>query len=183
MVHEYNTMANNQGIPPSEMFAYAGDLISLKDPFPEAFSTPEFFEFDIAAVGMGFHHFESPTLAAKRLGERLKKGGTLLIVDFAPHELSGVVGGHGHRHDHGHGHSHAHDAAMEGKPSEAINDARETITHHGFSETDVKKMFENAGVGLDFKYQEIGDGVVFVNMKSEGDSMKRSVFMARGTKS
>lgn len=85
MVHEFNTSATNQGIPESEMHAVQGNLLDPEDPSPAALSGKEFFDFDIAVVGLGFHHFDDPGLAAKRLSERLKKGGVLMIVDFLPH--------------------------------------------------------------------------------------------------
>lgn len=86
MVTEYNTSAQNQGLSPSEMQAYVGNLIDPNESAPAELSRKEFFDFDIAVVGLGFHHFDQPALAAKRLAERLKKGGVLMIVDFLPHE-------------------------------------------------------------------------------------------------
>ena len=148
MVAEYNKGASNQDIPPSEMYAHVGNLLNASDPNPSSLSSQEFFNFDVAAVGMGFHHFEDPTLAATRLAERLKVGGTLFIVDFLPH-----------------GHSH--------------HSASHTVMHMGFSEEDAKKMFTEAGVGKGFEYVLVGKGVVFTH---EGQEMKRSLFMARGTK-
>lgn len=85
MVNEYNTSAQNQGIPEAEMHAYQGNLIDPGQPAPEALAGKEFFDFDIAVVGLGFHHFDDPKLASRRLAERLKKGGVLMIVDFVPH--------------------------------------------------------------------------------------------------
>ncbi len=85
MVNEYNTSARNQGIPESEMYATQGNLLDANNPNPAGLVGKEFFDFDIAAVGLGFHHFDDPALAAKRLSERLKKGGVLMIVDFLPH--------------------------------------------------------------------------------------------------
>jgi hypothetical protein len=41
------------------MRAYQGNLIVADDPNPAAFSSDNFFNFDIAAVGLGFHHFVS----------------------------------------------------------------------------------------------------------------------------
>ena len=67
------------------MRAYQGNLCVPDDPNPAAFSGPEFFNFDIVAVGLGFHHFDDPALAARRLAERLKDGGVLTILDFLPH--------------------------------------------------------------------------------------------------
>ena len=67
------------------MHAYQGNLCVPDDPAPSAFASPNFFSFDIAAVGLGFHHFDDPTLAAQRLVERLRPGGVLLILDFFSH--------------------------------------------------------------------------------------------------
>jgi SAM-dependent methyltransferase len=161
MVNEYNKSAENQGIPQSEMHATLGNLLDPATPNPPSLSGPEFHDFDIAAVGLGFHHFDDPNLAAKRLAERLKKGGALMIVDFMPHE-------HFHGHDEGHGHGHAHPAAK-------------TVMHMGFSEEEIRKVFEGAGVGGGFEYVVVGKGVVFED-KEKGLGMDRSVFMARGSK-
>lgn len=174
MVNEYNTSVLNQGIPTSEMHAYQGNLIDPAQPSPAAFAGKEFFDFDIAVVGLGFHHFDDPALAAKRLSERLKKGGVLMIVDFLPHKhfqfvislyfawivpfLSwgadvGLFSGH---------------------------DAAKTVTHQGFSEEEVRKVFEGAGVGGDFKYLQVGKGKITFGDGQE--KVERNVFFARGTK-
>lgn len=167
MVAQYNLRASNQGLSSSEMVAYQGNLLNRDDPKPASLESPEFYNFDMAAVGLGFHHFDDPGLAAKRLAERLKPGGVLLIIDFMPHAPEQVHGGRGHDHGHG-GNGHA-------------KDARHTVTHHGFSEDQVKKMFVDAGVEKEFAFQTIGDGVVFVRGGGEED-MRRTVFMARGEK-
>jgi SAM-dependent methyltransferase len=153
MVNEYNASVQNQGIPASEMRAVLGNLIDASDPNPAALSGPEFHDFDIAVVGLGFHHFDDPALAAKRLAERLKKGGVFMIVDFMPH-------GHFHGHEH---------------------PAQKTVTHMGFSEEDIRRMFEGAGVGGEFDFVLLGKGVVFED-REKGTKMERSVFMARGRK-
>ena len=85
MVAEYNKAAANQGIQSSEMHAVIGNLNSPSDPSPPSLSSVEFFNFDIAAVGFGFHHFDNPVFTAKQLVGRLKPGGVLFIVDFLPH--------------------------------------------------------------------------------------------------
>lgn len=154
MAAEYNKSMENQGIPASEMFAHVGNLIDPSDPSPAAFTGPEFHDFDIAAVGLGFHHFDDPALAAKRLAERLKPGGVLFIIDFQPHE-------------HVHGHHHA---------------AEKSVTHMGFSEVDIKKMFEEAGVGKGFEHVVVGKGIVITDKSDEMKTVTREVFMARGSK-
>lgn len=50
----------------------------------------------------------------------------------------------------------------------------------GFSEEEVKTMFEEAGVGGDFKYLHIGKGSITFGDGKE--KVERSVFFARGTK-
>lgn len=170
MVDEYNTAAQNQGIAPGEMRAQIGNLIdgSSAAPPPEL-SSPEFFNFDIAAVGMGWHHFADPALAARRLAERLKPGGVLLIIDFLPHGEACGHGHHGAGDDHGHGHGREEDK----------KDASKTVAHMGFQEEEIRKMFVDAGVGNGFEHVVLGKGVVFT---SEGKEMRRTAFMARGRK-
>jgi hypothetical protein len=74
MISAYNTRAENQvcsivlfsirsllnvptaqGLSRDEMFAYQGNLCVPEDESPAAFSGAEFYNFDIAAVGLGFH--------------------------------------------------------------------------------------------------------------------------------
>ncbi|KAI9732039.1 MAG: hypothetical protein M1818_007634 [Claussenomyces sp. TS43310] len=188
MVEQYNTAANNQGLSTSEMHAVVGNLLNASDPSPPHLAGSEYFNFDIAAVGLGFHHFEDPILAARRLGERLKSGGTLMILDFVPHEhLDG-----GHDHGHGHGHGHGHDDSGDGhrnakgeevdETTLTKNEERETaatVRHHGFSEEDVRRCFEEASVGRDFAYDVVEKQAIF---KTESRTMVRNVFLARGTK-
>ncbi|KAL2180715.1 methyltransferase-like protein [Thermothelomyces heterothallicus CBS 202.75] len=151
MVAAYNTRAENQGLTPSEMHAYQGNLCVPEDPNPPAFASPEFTNFDVAAVGLGFHHFDDPVLAARRLAERLKTGGVLMILDFLPHEKL-----------------------------DASHPATQTITHHGFTEEHIRRIYEEAGVGKDFALQEVA--AVFHFSKENGEEMKRKIFIARGTK-
>jgi SAM-dependent methyltransferase len=183
MVAEYNTGASNQGIPESEMHAIVGNIIDASTSPDPSLSAPELYNFDIAAVGMGWHHFTDPSFAAKQLAKRLKPGGVLLIIDFLPHE------GFSHNHAHGHGNKHGEGTGNDHGNGESKADgykdgkkegsAAHTVTHMGFSEEDVKKMFVEAEVGLDFRLVVLGKGIVF---ESEGKSMRRTVFMARGTK-
>ncbi|KFX91169.1 hypothetical protein V490_06041, partial [Pseudogymnoascus sp. VKM F-3557] len=191
MVGAYNTTASNQGLSEDEVHAYVGDLIDPKVEKPEQFQGEEFWEFDLAVVGLGFHHFEDVGLAARRLGERLKRGGVLVVLDFLPHgDVHGHDhshgGGHSHGHGHGgHGHGHGHgEAAKEdaGKGKEAEKEetkVTETVVHMGFSKEAVQKLFEQAGVGLEFGYKVLGKGVV---IGPEEKRMKREVFIARGVK-
>ncbi|KAK3331116.1 S-adenosyl-L-methionine-dependent methyltransferase [Apodospora peruviana] len=154
MVAAYNARAENQGLTKEEMYAYQGNLCVSDDPNPPAFSSPDFFNFDIAAVGLGFHHFDDPELAAKRLVERLGPGGVLVILDFLPHE----------KMETGHAASH-------------------TVTHHGFSREHIQKIFTDAGAGKDFALDELSRDVMFNRGMENGQpEMRRRIFIARGTK-
>ncbi|KAJ8067268.1 hypothetical protein OCU04_004629 [Sclerotinia nivalis] len=184
MVEQYNLRASNQGLDPSEMFAYQGNLLS-SDPAP-GLEREDLYDFDIAVVGLGFHHFENPALAAMKVGERLKKGGILAVVDFESHDGYGNPHSHSHSHSHSHDHHHSHENSTP--PQEQLNPetqkAQETVTHHGFSQEEIQKIFEDAGVGMDFGYMVLGKGIVFHGTGVEGQKkdMKRAVFMARGVK-
>ena len=90
-----------------------------------------------------------------------------MIVDFMPHGHFHGSDGHGHGHGHG-GHGHEHPA-------------QKTVMHMGFSEEEIKRMFEGAGVGGGFDFVLLGKGVVFED-REKGTKMERSVFMARGSK-
>ncbi|KAG7291526.1 hypothetical protein NEMBOFW57_001545 [Staphylotrichum longicolle] len=138
------------GLAASEMHAYQGNLCVPDDPSPAAFATPEFSNFDVAAVGLGFHHFDDPSLAARRLAERLKTGVFLVILDFFSHDKM-----------------------------DASHPASSTVTHHGFSEEQIRGIFEQAGVGKDFALEKMA--VVF-NISKDSGEVRRNLFMARGTK-
>ncbi|KAI0201831.1 S-adenosyl-L-methionine-dependent methyltransferase [Astrocystis sublimbata] len=148
MVGAYNTRAENQGLSPEEMHAVLGDLCS--ESVDESLSSPELYNFDIAVVGGGFHHFGNPGLAAKRLVERLKPGGVLLIWDFLPH---------GARHHHHHGHGEGHNHTVSGD-QEKSHDVYHSVMHHGFSEAQMREIFTAAGAGTDFQLEVIGAGFV-----------------------
>lgn len=194
MAAEYNMRANAQGLSAAEMSATVGNIFSESDPHPAHLAAEKFFNFDLAAVGLGFHHFEDPVLSATRLAERLRPGGVLLVIDFLPHgndhwahggngEGSSSGGGHHHHHAHGLGHGHHAEHGGDGMElklqPEQWEKAQVTVQHHGFSEEEMKAAFEAAGLGKDFAYDVVERPVVF---KNADKTMKRRVFMARGTK-
>ncbi|KAK3996290.1 S-adenosyl-L-methionine-dependent methyltransferase [Cladorrhinum sp. PSN332] len=151
MVAAYNARAENQGLSPSEMRAYQGNLCDPADAEPAAFAKPDFSNFDVAAIGLGLHHFDNPGLAVQRVAARLRKGGVLLVLEFLTH----------------------------GK-AQGDHPAIATVTHHGFSESEMKKLYEDAGVGKDFALQEVS--VVFNRGGEYQPEWKRNIFIARGSK-
>lgn len=130
-----NRLEYPNSVQGSSRQAYQGNLADPKDPSPTAFADSKFFGFDVAGVGLGFHHFDKPDLASKQLAERLNPGGVLFIIDFVAHKID------------------PKDAALRG------------ITHHGFTEDEIKKMFEDAGL-TDFAYQELPEPITFKDCHS-----------------
>jgi hypothetical protein len=199
MVEAYNMRASNQGLPSSFMTAHVVDLLDPSVPAPAELQSEEFFNFDLAVVGMAYHHFEDTALATARLVERLTPGkGVLLIVDFVP---DGRGHGHSHAHGHGHGHSHGHHGQEHGHghdhgdkhdaegEASAIADSNikiglvsgveipeKVVAHDGFKEAGIRKEWEAAGL-VDVDYIILGKGV---SIGEDGKAFERKAFMAKG---
>ncbi|KAF3019439.1 hypothetical protein E8E14_013326 [Neopestalotiopsis sp. 37M] len=152
MVGAFNARAENQGLTKEDMFAVVGNLAVPDDPAPAALSGPEFFNFDIAAVGGGFHHFDDPEFAATRLIERLKPGGVLFIWDFLTHE---------HDHDYA-----SHGVVHHGFSKDQV---RNIFEKAGAGEN---FALDDLGSGVVFPH---GHG-------HDGQPLKRRAFVARGEK-
>ena len=113
-----------------------GDLTSPTPSIPSGSpleDDPAYSAFDIAAVCLALHHVDDPALAIRRLAERVRPGGVLVVVDFLRH--TGLVSSH---------------------------PARKSVAHDGFAVEDVKKMFEDAGCGDGFAAVEM-KGIEFPN--------------------
>ena len=162
----YNARAKSQGFSPVQMFAVQGDLLVREKPSASV-SGPDFYDFDLAVVDLGFHHFKDPALAAKRLVERLKPGkGVLLILDFVQHEHDEHAGTHTAAHHHGGGDD------VKGP----LNAAKHTIAHHGFTKGEIEGMFKDAGC-VDVEYEVMKEPLKFGD---EGEGQQRTAFMIRG---
>ena len=147
MVERYNNMAETSNLSRQTAHAVAGNLFTVEAP-AASMLTQELYDFDIASVGFGFHHFEDTGLAIRRLAERLKPGGVVLIIDFA---------------------DQVH------LPSRADS----TIKAHGFTEEEMKRIFENEGL------QNIGWSVMDEEIELRMDpnkATKRKVFLGRAQK-
>lgn len=153
MVAEFNRLASEASLPSSQIHAVAGNLLS--DPPEDSISGSEFYNFDIAAVGLGFHHIEQHTLMLERLAGRLKQGGVLLIADF--------LIGKGIDEEHVHSMQHT---------------AKNTLSVAGFTEEQMKGTYEAAGLG-DFAFRVFEEKV---HMEFGGTPRTRTVFLAKGTK-
>lgn len=62
----------------ARMLAIQGDLNNPQDHLTQ----PEWFDFDAAIISMALHHVQDPTALLKRLHQRLKRGGSLVVIDW-----------------------------------------------------------------------------------------------------
>lgn len=147
MVTEYNERfsPDTQG-EKLNAHAYNANLLDPAGP-PESVNDPKFFKFDLVAVGFGFHHFENLPMVTQRLVERIAPGGVLMILDFFSHDKDEIVS------------------------DEAVN----TIAHNGFTEAQIKGLFEDAGL-VDCRVLAFPEEVLMMG------KAKRWPFMARGRK-
>jgi len=111
-----------------------GDLTSPTPAIPAGsplVTDPAYSAFDVAAMSLALHHVDDPSLAVRRLTERLRPGGVLVVVEFLRHDAMAV--------------SHP---------------AKKSVVHDGFATEEIKKIFEDAGCGGDFAVAEM-EGVEF----------------------
>jgi len=157
MVQAYNTRfgQDQQSESTDEVLnahAVVGNLLTPQEPSQDL-SGPEYHDFDLVVVGLGYHHFSDVELATRRLVERLRPGGVFLILDFVTHA-----------------------AEVDADPNTPVGSARHTVAHHGFSEARLEQVFEGAGLS-DFGLVQMGDEVHI-----RGGKVKREPLMARGRK-
>lgn len=117
MVQAYNDRFSSLDGEKINAKAYVANLFEENGP-PEILNDPRFLNFDLVAVGLGFHHFENLPAVTQRLVDRLQPGGVLMILDFFTHDKEDMAG-------------HA---------------AHKTVAHHGFSEAQIKGLFADAGL-------------------------------------
>lgn len=132
-----------------KMVGLKGDL--LAESLSAELQKPDLFDFDIVVVSVALHHFSDSDFAMRRLAERLKKGGTLLVVDFVPDE---------HAHEFHHDHP----------------EAAATIKKHGFTKDEMRKLYEDAGMGARFDYQIVEKPMKFT---ARGKAQQKTLFFAR----
>jgi SAM-dependent methyltransferase len=88
MVTTYNARVSSSLLPKT-CSAIVGNLVGEK-PYITSPSNdgldqdPQFNNFDLCIVGLGFHHFDNYVPALRNLGKRVKKGGIVAIVDLFP---------------------------------------------------------------------------------------------------
>lgn len=151
MVEKYNDAARSSGLKPEQVNAVVGDL--LAEEVPDHLNTEEYFNFDVAVIGLGFHHFENPVRAVERLTERLKPAtGVLLIIDFLPFN--------------------------EEDQNSSTDGFQNTIKHSGFEQKNIETLYKIAKLER-FSFSVIDEPAV---LEHQDGVKKRVMFVARGVK-
>ena len=140
MVDKFNAEAREAGMSEAQMRAVRGDLLATVD---GSLGDPEFYGFDLAVMSMALHHVDDPKAIVASLVERVKPGGTVVIIDWIPsddfppmdsshdhHSLETPPNPHQH-HNHTHGHQH--------------HSASHTLSTSGFSQSQMREMILEAG--------------------------------------
>lgn len=176
MVERYRELASTSKL--QKLDGIVGNLVDAQETEEEnvaakegaaGATSPSMHDFDLAVVGLGFHHFDDPARAAKALASRLRdKTGVLLIVDF--------VGGCGSKADREKAEKLERSDDNHGSLiPEAMHD---TVRVHGFNREAVEKIFTAAGL-KSFEWDELEEEVELV---VDGVSKRRRVFLAKGLK-
>ncbi len=78
-VERYNKVAKELlGESSDRMYAIQGDLLN-PDP---VLDSPEWFGFDMVVISMALHHIDDAVDMLKRLKDRLREGGVLVVADW-----------------------------------------------------------------------------------------------------
>ncbi|KAL9014050.1 MAG: hypothetical protein Q9173_001300 [Seirophora scorigena] len=184
MVAAYNARAAEAGIPEANMRAVQGDILSGNEEEEEGnrseeakkFMGEEFFNFDMAVMSMALHHVPSPPEAVQTLVSRVRKGGTVVIIDWF---LDSIVFHSGNERQHGGAaHQHQHHHNHQGHAHNVVPGSEHTITRAGFGKKEMEAMFADAGCArVDFRLfseeTRLGDGE---------EAVMQRIFVVKGTK-
>ncbi|KAF2116578.1 S-adenosyl-L-methionine-dependent methyltransferase [Lophiotrema nucula] len=170
MVATYNARARTAGLPVFSINAVMGDLFNKNEAPSSEISGSEFRNFDLVAVGFGFHHFEDVVHAARCLKERLRPGGVLVINDFLEggdlkadehgNPIAGTEGDHAHHHHHPGHHRQSHHHGHDGIKSEKCDPA--THTH-----ANVKQEWDDVSSSREVK-EQMKDSIAVYSFTVDG---------------
>ena len=179
MLQQYTTLLSSSH-PSLHLTTAIADFCSAAT--PEYSNTSAAFDssahYDVAGVALGFHHFSDPSLCISNLYASLKKGGVLFIVDWLPKEVKKEE--HiGSQHAHPSAHPSSQPSAQQkDKETEEWKKMKKTIKTNGFSESDMKVFFTEAGF-TDFGFVVLEEKFL---LQMNGVEVAKTGFIAKGRK-
>ncbi|KAL3464592.1 S-adenosyl-L-methionine-dependent methyltransferase [Aspergillus heterothallicus] len=159
MVSEYNKAATEIGLSKHQMQGYQYNLLATEaetDASSLPVGTLEPASFDVIVIGMALHHVSGPDVLLARFRELLKPGGVCVVMDMVPTDDALDIEG-----------------VLEPSQLEVVK----TIGKRGFTEEEMKGLYEGAGIGKGFEYVVIGERFRFTMF---GHAFQVTGFMARG---
>jgi SAM-dependent methyltransferase len=163
MVKEYNNWATANGYPAEKMRAYH---LNLLDSDSDAEGGIELDGFDVVVVCMALHHVADAGRLLARLSGCLKPGGVCVVVDGVPTPPAAATAGED---------SETADLRAVLGPEQL--EVLETINKHGYTEGEMRELYEGAGLGRGFEYVVIERELRFTMF---GHEFSRRGFIARG---
>ncbi|KIX97454.1 uncharacterized protein Z520_06906 [Fonsecaea multimorphosa CBS 102226] len=151
MVAEYNKWAQGQGFSYAKAHALQLDLLAE----PQS-TDPALSDFDVAVVCMALHHVANPEALLCRLSKTLRPGGVCVVFDRV--------------------FSDERPELRADLPEQATK-VLQTISKHGFTEEDMRKYFEGAGMAKNFEHAVIARPF---KLTMFGQEMELKGFIARG---
>jgi len=145
MLAKFRQTAAALNLPPDAMVGVRGDLLGNDDdddtpttdpPLPAA----ALRDFDLVVTSMALHHFADPPRALRRLAARLRPGGALLVVDWAPLD-GGTAAQRAYAEELG-GRGETFATLAE---RAKVHAAAHTISKPNFSEREMAELFGQAG--------------------------------------
>ncbi|KAL4789327.1 S-adenosyl-L-methionine-dependent methyltransferase [Aspergillus venezuelensis] len=133
MVEAYNRTVGEMGFASEKMKGYQFDLLSTDWDNPA--DLPSYLRqgFDIIVIGMALHHVSGPPLLLRKFRDILKPGGVVIVLDMVPGQVPSL-----------------HETELEGLDAREV-DVLKTIGKKGFTEDEMKRMYEDAGLGSGFE--------------------------------
>ncbi|KAL4908572.1 S-adenosyl-L-methionine-dependent methyltransferase [Aspergillus multicolor] len=167
MVDEYNKAAREMGYGAERMHAHHFDLLSdSSGPSPPSDVLAK-ESYDIVATTMALHHVADAAKLLSRLAELFRPGGVCVVVDMVPETESASTG----------------EIENAFETVEALDPSKrgvlETIGKQGFTEAEMRSMYEEAGMWRGFEYVVLPEELHFTLF---GRSFAFPGFVARGVK-
>ena len=140
MVDKFNAEARGAGFSETQMHAVRGDLLA---PAGGPLDSQDFYSFDLAIMSMALHHVDDPEVMVAKLVERLKPGGTVVIIDWIPSARASSK----NEDNHGRALSHGLESDASGSSGDGGRQQphSHTISFDGFTKEHMDSFFAKAG--------------------------------------